>query len=212
MMLQLNAQACSQSSVMIQQQIKGVIFDLDGTLVSSELDFQLIKAQVGCPRDLDLLDFISQLPSPYMRQEAMNIVHQHEMLDAHNAQLMPGVAKCLEQLTLMQIPMAIVTRNFGRAAKLKLSQCNVPISLMLTRDDAPAKPNPSGLLHIAKQWHFTPNHCMYVGDYLYDIQAAHNAKMRSCLYAPHEIPHYASQAHHILHSFDDLPQLIKAFG
>ena len=29
--------------------IRGVIFDLDGTLVSSELDFSLIKAQVGCP-------------------------------------------------------------------------------------------------------------------------------------------------------------------
>lgn len=35
--------------------IKGVIFDLDGTLVSSELNFSLIKAQVGCPADQDLL-------------------------------------------------------------------------------------------------------------------------------------------------------------
>ena len=49
--------------------IKGVIFDLDGTLVSSELNFSLIKAQVGCPAEQDLLDYIEQLPSPYMREE-----------------------------------------------------------------------------------------------------------------------------------------------
>ncbi|WP_446727618.1 HAD family hydrolase [Pseudoalteromonas sp. S16_S37] len=211
-MLQLNAQACSYSSAMIQQTIKGVIFDLDGTLVSSDLDFQLIKAQVGCSPEQDLLDFIAQLPSPYMRQEAMNIVHQHEMLDAQNAQLLPGVADSIKRLEQMQIPMAIVTRNFGRAAKLKLEQCNLPISLILTRDDAPAKPNPSALLHIAKQWQFSTPHCMYVGDYLYDIQAAHNAKMRSCLYAPNDMPHYASQAHHILRHFQELPELVKAFA
>nr|WP_261594509.1 MULTISPECIES: HAD family hydrolase [unclassified Pseudoalteromonas] len=196
---------------MIQQKIKGIIFDLDGTLVSSELDFQLIRAQVGCPREQDLLEFIAQLPSPYMRQEAMNIVHQHEMLDAQNAQLLPGVSHCLKRLSDMQIPMAIVTRNFSRAAKLKIEQCNVPISLVLTRDDAPAKPDPSGLLDIAKQWQLSPPHCMYVGDYLYDIQAAHNAKMRSCLYVPEDMPHFASESHHIIRNFDELPELVKAF-
>ena len=69
--------------------IFGVIFDLDGTLVSSELDFSLIKAQIGCPCEQDLLGFIAQLPSAYMREEAMNIVHQHELLDAQHATIYP---------------------------------------------------------------------------------------------------------------------------
>ena len=82
----------------------GVIFDLDGTLVSSELDFSLIKAQVGCPLEKDLLAFIAALPSPYMREEAMNIVHQHELLDAQHSHLLPGVASAVTALKENNIP------------------------------------------------------------------------------------------------------------
>lgn len=31
------------------QHIKGIIFDLDGTLVSSSLDFNAIRRDIGCP-------------------------------------------------------------------------------------------------------------------------------------------------------------------
>ena len=163
--------------------IHGVIFDLDGTLVSSELDFSLIKAQIGCPDNEDLLDFIAQLPSPYMREEAMNIVHQHELLDAQHATLLPGVSEAIALLNERNIPMAIVTRNFDKAAALKLKNNPLPISTVLTRSDAPAKPDPSALNAIATLWNISADNLLYVGDYLYDIQAAHNANMRACLYA-----------------------------
>ncbi|MBQ4850378.1 HAD family hydrolase [Pseudoalteromonas sp. MMG013] len=196
------------SSVVSSSEIKGVIFDLDGTLVSSGLDFSIIKAQVGCPHEQDLLTYIDNLPSPYMRQEAMHIVHQHELMDAQTAELLPGVRDCLEALIDMSIPMAIVTRNYTKAAELKVRHCHIPIATMITRDDAPAKPDPTALLHIAKLWHFNAKNCIYVGDYLYDIQAAHNASMRACLYAPECVPAYASEAQFVMHHFSELPRLI----
>jgi HAD superfamily hydrolase (TIGR01549 family) len=198
------------SKAAVQRQIKGVIFDLDGTLVSSTLDFSIIKAQIGCPHHEDLLTYIENLPSPYMREEAMHIVHQHELMDAQHSQLLPGVQKSLEQLERLGIPMAIVTRNYGKAAELKLKQCDITISNLITRDDAPAKPDPTALLHVAKQWGISADHCIYVGDYIYDIQAAHNASMRACFYAPDDVPNYAKQAHYILRHFDELPELILA--
>lgn len=194
----------------IQPQIKGVIFDLDGTLVSSSLDFSIIKAQIGCPHDQDLLTYIEHLPSAYMREEAMHIVHQHELMDAQHSQVLPGVQESLEQLHHLGIPMAIVTRNYGKAAELKLKQCAISISHLITRDDAPAKPDPTALLDIAKQWGFNAKHCIYVGDYLYDIQAAHNASMRACFYAPDDVPTYATEAQYILRHFNELPELILA--
>lgn len=188
--------------------IKGVIFDLDGTLVSSELDFTLIKAQLGCPEDHDLLSHIAALPSPYMREEAMNIVHQHELIDAQHASLLPGVAKTIAHLKERGIPMAIVTRNYDRAAALKLKNNPLPIQTVLTRSDAPPKPDPSALNAIATLWQLDQSHLLYVGDYLYDIQAAQNANMRSCLYAPGIIPQYAEQADYILHHFSELALLV----
>ncbi|MFT6787171.1 MAG: HAD superfamily hydrolase (TIGR01509 family) [Pseudoalteromonas rhizosphaerae] len=195
-----------------QSAVAGVIFDLDGTLVSSELDFTLIKAQVGCPDELDLLSFIDGLPSPYMREEAMNIVHQHELIDAQHATLLPGVAQAIACLKEQAIPMAIVTRNYDRATALKLKNNPLPIQTVLTRSDAPPKPDPSALNAIATLWGIDQQHILYVGDYLYDIQAAHNANMRACLYAPSDVPAYADQADYILHHFSELPNLINNLG
>ena len=194
--------------------IKGVIFDLDGTLVSSELNFSLIKAQVGCPAELDLLEYIEQLPSPYMREEAMNIVHQHELLDAQTATYLPGVVEAVNALQAKNIPMAIVTRNFDKAATLKLENNPLPIEMVLTRTDAPAKPDPSALLTIASHWSMPVDNVIYVGDYLYDIQAAHNAKMRACLYAPDATltPAYAEQADFVIHGFDELVSLVDNYA
>ena len=192
--------------------IKGVIFDLDGTLVSSELNFSLIKAQVGCPAELDLLEYIEQLPSPYMREEAMNIVHQHELLDAQTATLLPGVVEAVNALRAKNIPMAIVTRNFDKAATLKLQHNPLPIETVLTRTEAPAKPDPSALLMIARQWSMPVDNVIYVGDFLYNIQAAHNAKMRACLYAPDVTPAYAEQADFVIHAFDELVSLVESYA
>ncbi|WP_404343360.1 HAD family hydrolase [Pseudoalteromonas mariniglutinosa] len=192
--------------------IHGVIFDLDGTLVSSELDFTLIKAQVGCPLGRDLLTYIAELPSAYMREEAMNIVYQHELHDAQHASLLPGVADAITYLHKQQVPMAIVTRNFDRAAALKLKNNPLPISTVLTRSDAPPKPDPSALNTIAQLWQLEQSTLIYVGDYLYDIQAAHNANMRACLYAPSDaVPTYASEADFVIHHFSELPKLVAAF-
>ncbi|WP_348689255.1 HAD-IA family hydrolase [uncultured Pseudoalteromonas sp.] len=192
--------------------IQGVIFDLDGTLVSSELDFSLIKAQIGCPCEQDLLDYIAHLPSPYMREEAMNIVHQHELQDAQFATILPGVTEAVNALKVKNIPMAIVTRNFDKAAAIKLQNNPLPIETVLTRSDAPAKPDPSALNAIATLWNINASNLLYVGDFLYDIQAAHNANMRACLYAPNAVPIYADQADYVLREFTELVTLIESYS
>jgi HAD superfamily hydrolase (TIGR01509 family) len=185
--------------------VKGVIFDLDGTLVTSTLDFALIKAQVGCDRDADLLDYVESLPSPYMREEAMALIHQHEMQDAQHAEPIPGVIETLSVLKAMGMPMAIVTRNYSKAAKLKLSRCQLDLDFLLTREDALPKPDPQALHMVADTWSLPYQQCVYVGDYKYDIEAAQRASMHACLFAPLGMPEYADQADIIIERFCDLP-------
>lgn len=192
------------------QNIKGVIFDLDGTLVSSELDFQWLRQQVNCPSDDDILAFINALEDPYLKERAQQIVEQHELDDAHQASWIPGAKLFVDRLNRNNYPMAIVTRNFQEAAQIKIRNNAMPITRIITREEAPAKPDPTALLMIATEWRLKPEQVMYVGDFRYDVEAANNAGMHSCLFAPEELPDYAHQADQVIRHFDELTNLLKA--
>ena len=187
--------------------VKGVIFDLDGTLVESALDFSRIKQQLNCPLDTDVLDFIEQLTSLGAQQAAHQIIIEHETEDALNAKALPHMHTLLNTLSQLSLPCAIVTRNSKAATATKLSQNNIDIELVLTRECYPAKPAPDALLAIAKLWQLPAEQLIYVGDYLYDIQAAKNAGMRSVFINHHTPTDYQSQADVIV---NDLQQLQHA--
>lgn len=104
--------------------------------------------------------------------------------------------------------MAVVTRNCQHAAQLKLAKTALNFDLVLTRDDAPAKPDPTALLQVVKQWQLMPKDCIYVGDFLFDIQAAQNANMDSCLYIIDVRPDYADTATHNIEHFSQLTKLV----
>lgn len=158
--------------------IKGVIFDLDGTLLESRLDFAAMRKAIDCPSDTDILVFIAAISCEKARGHAESLVLQHELTDAKTAGWLTIGKQMVEKVTAAGLPMAIVTRNSREATALKLKNNNVPITRVLTREDAPPKPDPTALLTIANEWGFTPQECLYVGDYIYDRLAAENAGMR----------------------------------
>jgi HAD superfamily hydrolase (TIGR01509 family) len=162
-------------------QIKGIIFDLDGTLVESSLDFNLIRQQIGCPEGIDLLKYVDELGCQTSQARANNIIIEHEYQDAITAKPIKGMAELISAIEAAKLPTAIVTRNSLAASTMKVKQNAIAIDHVLTREDYPAKPAPDALLAIANQWQIQPAHIMYVGDYLYDIQAANNAGMIACL-------------------------------
>jgi HAD superfamily hydrolase (TIGR01549 family) len=167
---------------MYQNRPKAFIFDLDGTLVESELNFSQIRHEIHCPADQDILTFIANLPTEQARNQAEAIVLKHEIADAYYAKWMPGAQGFVEQLAYQKYPLAIVTRNSKAATQVKVNNNNIPIKTILTREDAPAKPEPTALLHIAQKWNMAPADIAYVGDYIYDIQAANNAGMQAWSY------------------------------
>lgn len=158
--------------------IKGVIFDLDGTLVESSLNFTRMRDDVGCPQDQDILEFVDAITCTQTKALAHERILQHELEDADTAKWLPLGKAMVEKVLQHQLPMAIVTRNCRQATAIKLKNNQVPISLVLTREDAPPKPDPTALLQIASQWQLPPERCLYVGDFIYDRMAAENAGMR----------------------------------
>lgn len=188
--------------------IKGIIFDLDGTLLTSSLDFKVIREQIHCPSHLDVLSFIAGLPA--QTQEVANqVVLAHEMADAQDSMWISGAEQAIASLKKRQIPIAIVTRNSKQATLHKLKNNKLVVDTVITREDAPPKPNPYALLKIAKNWGLPVQQVAYIGDYLYDIQAANNADMFAGLYAPNEVPNYAYLAQWVFNHFDQFTGLIK---
>ncbi|MBB1268558.1 HAD family hydrolase [Shewanella sp. SR44-3] len=190
--------------------LKGIIFDLDGTLVTSSLDFSLIRQQINCPEQLDVLVFVDTLTCVKTKAHANNVIAWHEQQDALSAQALPGMTDLFDALEKAQLPSAIVTRNSQSASALKVSNNRIPIQLVLTREDYPPKPAPDALLAIASLWQLEPQSILYVGDYLYDIQAAFNAGMQSCFINHGRESAYQAQADLVITHLDELTALLNS--
>lgn len=182
---------------LIRNRIKAVLFDLDGTLVSSYLDFARIRAEIQCPLDVDLLHYIEGL-DPDQRRHAEAIVQRHEQADADRAETLPGVEKVLSSLDKMAIATGIVTRNARQTTQTKLRRTGLRVSEVITREDALPKPHPEALHKLCESWGLSPETCIYIGDYRYDIEAARNAGMLAGFYANGEVPDYAREADLVL--------------
>ena len=167
---------------MVTYQPRAFIFDLDGTLVESDLNFAAIRDAIGCPEEQDILTYIDDLEHESQRYHAEQVVLEHEIQDAYCAKWIEGAQRFVMELYQQEVPMAIVTRNCRAATSVKVNNNNIPIKTIVTREDAPAKPDPTALLMIAQEWGMTPADIAYVGDYIYDIQAANNAGMQAWSY------------------------------
>ncbi|MDR7122873.1 HAD family hydrolase [Rheinheimera soli] len=188
----------------MNKKIKAVVFDLDGTLVDSKLDFSELRRRLGWPEQTLILEHLATLDCALKKQQAERIIIDFELEGARNASWMPNAEVLLQQLNRQNMPMAILTRNMRQATDLCMQALNIPIALVLTRDEAPAKPQPEGLWLIAEQLGVAPDQILYVGDYLFDIQTARNAGAYCCLYRYGDNHIYAELADVVV---DDLLEL-----
>jgi len=189
--------------------IKAIVFDLDNTLVSSSMDFRQLREQIGCPIEADLLSFINELECPKTAQLASEMVLNHELNDAQTSHPMPGCLSLLSFIESKQFLTAIITRNCERATLQKLSHNNLSISRVITREHFPPKPAPDALISLANEWNLKRHQVLYVGDYLYDLQAAYNADMPSCLVTHGKETPFAPHASLVVEQLSDLESTLS---
>ncbi|PST99974.1 HAD family hydrolase [Photobacterium iliopiscarium] len=189
--------------------ISGVIFDLDNTLVSSALDFDWLRQQLSCAANIDLLQYIADIPDVTHRKQLEEKVIEHELADARQSTIMPECENLLSYLRQQKIPTAVVTRNCAQAAKLKIDHHQLQFDRIVSREEFPPKPAPDALLDIAKQWQLVPQNILYVGDYIYDLQAAFRANMPSCLVTNGDDVRFTNQASIVVQQLDGLTDILR---
>ncbi len=116
--------------------LKGIIFDLDGTLVDSRLDFDRMREEIGILNGQPVLEFVEGLPEGYEKTRCWEILLRHEYRGANEATVIPGISELLEKLSRLKIQQGILTRNRMGPTKLALERLSLnSFSQIITRDE-----------------------------------------------------------------------------
>lgn len=195
----------------MHRSFKGFIFDLDGTLADSALDFNAMRRELSLAPGTPLLEHLATLTCPDARQHFHSVVERHELQGAENARWIGDAEQTLCGLKQQGVPLAIVTRNMRSATRRTIERLQIPIERVITREDvAQVKPHPEALLRIANEWQLPAESLAYVGDYTFDLEAAHAAGMGAILWRNAHNAHLAERAHHCIDQFNQLFALVNA--
>ncbi len=145
-----------------------VLFDLDGTLTEPILDFPAIRRSLGVPDGAPILEFIEscQLRDPDQAQRLQALLHELELECAARAHPAPGLSELFTWLDAHGLATAVVTRNSTACARVTLERIGLTRTslVLVTRDDAPPKPDPAPLALALAQLGQVPTRSWMVGD------------------------------------------------
>lgn len=186
----------------------GVIFDMDGTLVVSPLDFVAIRATLGIAPGNGILEEIQAMP-PHRKTPADRRLLEMEMAAAAKATVMPGAIEVVEAVRLAGLRTALLTRNARQVVAAILDRfADLRFDLTWSREDGPIKPEPDGILRACDTLDIDPARTACVGDYAYDIDAANAAGTTSILLATGEAPEFAKDADVVIKTLAQLPAVL----
>ncbi|MDR1137305.1 MAG: HAD family hydrolase, partial [Synergistaceae bacterium] len=163
-------------------QASAIIFDWDGIIADTRLDFSEIRQKYYGPGPAMLLED-SRFLRPSAREAMMSELEDTEVLGAEEATWINGARETLEWVNRARKPWAIVSRNckksiFTAAEALKMK---LP-AVVRSRDDGDCvKPDPRALLETCGLLSVSPAQTLLVGDYIYDVMGARRTGMRSAL-------------------------------
>ncbi|XP_055813767.1 haloacid dehalogenase-like hydrolase domain-containing protein At2g33255 [Solanum dulcamara] len=172
--------------------LKGIVFDMDGTLTVPVIDFQaMYRAVLGHdeylavksknPSGIDILHHIESW-SHDKQLRAYEVIADFEKQGLDRLQIMPGAAELCSFLDSRNIRRGLITRNVKDAVDLFHERFGVKFSPALSREYRPYKPDPAPLLHICSTWEVQANEVMMIGDSLKDdVACGKRAGAFTCL-------------------------------
>ena len=183
-------------------EIRGVIFDMDGTLTRPVIDFAEMRRRLDLPEG-DILATIRAWP-PERQRRAFAIIEALEADARERMALQPGARELLETLERLGLERGLLTRNTLETVRRLQELIPVRFSAVVTRDFPTFKPDPAPALHIASLWRLPPSAILLVGDYRDDLICGRQAGMFTVLLLEARNRQWASLADWTVPSLDEL--------
>ncbi|MBX5321785.1 MAG: HAD family hydrolase [Candidatus Bathyarchaeota archaeon] len=222
--------------------VKAVIFDLDGTLTSFNIDYRSIRAEVrsflisaGMPASIlsineSIFEMLKkteifmknngQSESSFMkiRRKAIEIAEKYELKAAKTTGLLPGVLETLKALKKMGLKLGLCTINGEKSTNYILKKFGIAefFDAVTPRDNVKyVKPNTEHIEATLKSLNVKPEEVVVVGDGSSDMKCARELKALAVA-VPTGVSHpkelIASGANYIITSITDLPTLIESLN
>ncbi|KAI3398399.1 hypothetical protein diail_9219 [Diaporthe ilicicola] len=139
--------------------LKGIVFDVDGTLCQPQnYMFGEMRKALSISKEIDILEHIYSLPTPEDREKAMESIRDIERTAMSKQQAQPGLVELMAYIDSKSLSKGICTRNFDAPVDHLLTKFLAavqPFHPIITREFRPPKPDPAGILHIARSWGLT---------------------------------------------------------
>jgi HAD superfamily hydrolase (TIGR01509 family) len=183
--------------------IKAVIFDLDGTIASFNLDYKAVRGEVreyllriGVPASLlsaneSIFEMLKKTEifvknsgksaeaMEEIRKEALGMAEKYELEAARTTSLLPGANETLKTLKQMGLKIGLFTLSGDKSARYILQRFNLGefFGVTVPRNRVNfVKPNPEHLEMALKVLGVVPEETVVVGDSKVDMESARELK------------------------------------
>ena len=216
--------------------ITAVIFDLDGTLIRSSIDFVKMKNLIIAhlrSLGVDSEDFSSSRPTfeivlkgigmlrkkwpeqrvSRVRRHIDQIMTDVEMEQVDSVSIIPGVSETVKLLKEKGIKIGILTRSCREYALRSLEATGLSklVDFVAARDDIDRpKPDPDQVIMLAQKLNAKLEETLMVGDHPIDALCARNSNVRfiGVLTGSSDVYAFRKIGCNVIDSVNDLPKLL----
>jgi HAD superfamily hydrolase (TIGR01549 family) len=173
-----------------------------------------LSSALGIDKGTDILDHIYSLPDA-AQEEAQEKVREIERNAMKKQKPQAGLVQLMDYLDSRGLKKGICTRNFDAPVEHLLTTF-LPSSKfhpIITREFRPPKPDPAGILHIAKDWMHEDggDSLIMVGDSIDDMTAGYRAGAATVLLVNDVNKHLVEHQHTdlVVKQLDDLIEILE---
>jgi HAD superfamily hydrolase (TIGR01549 family) len=151
-------------------QLKGAIFDMDGTVVEAPYDWRKIKEELNT-QGHPILSYIQGLKEPEKTRKWKQL-EGYEREATAKAVLKDGVRELLLFLKKKGLKVALVTNNSRKNVLYLLDKFDLSFDLVLSRESGLWKPSGAPFMAVLEELKLKKEECCVIGDTFFDIDAA----------------------------------------
>ena len=184
--------------------IKGIIFDLDGTLVRLPIRYEIIFEKLQNLFDTKdefkplIPTILEKANNDIELQQAFDLLCEEETLAANNFKVIDGAIDILNYFKKRNYSLSLVTMQCMKAAKLVLDKMQISelFSSIITRDDSNQRS--TQIQKSVEILSLSPDQVMVIGDRIHDVKSAKQVGCSAILFNKDK-----------LHSFEECQVISK---